>query len=83
MRDKLERYFVSFLEGLRDADPVKSEYFLPGVVESVLARGEGSVKLLPSEDRWFGVTYREDKDEVSRSIDELKKQGIYPERLWD
>ena len=83
MRDKLERYFVSFLENLKDADPVKSEYFLPGVVESVLAHGEGSVKLLPSEDRWFGVTYREDKDEVSRSIDELKIQGIYPERLWD
>ena len=82
MREKIEKYFYSFLECLNDADPIKSEYFLPGVVESVLAHGEGTVRLLPSEDRWFGVTYREDKEEVSRSIEDLKKQGLYPERLW-
>ena len=82
MKDIAKDGFVSFLDALDNADPVKSEYFLPSIVENAISSRKGSVKLLPTEDRWFGVTYREDREEVSRSIEELKKQGYYPGNLW-
>lgn len=81
--EELKRRFPAFLEkGLRE-DPLKCEYFLPAVVNSLLEEGRGRVSVLHSEDRWYGVTYREDKPKVVEAIRRLKEEGSYPETLWE
>ena len=81
--DELKAAFRSFLGDLPKAeDPLKAEYYLPGVVDNMLKEGRAKVRVLSSSDRWFGVTYKEDKENVKKSIQDLKNKGIYPERLW-
>lgn len=80
---ELSEGFRSFLKTEAETNPLKAEYFLPSVVDSLLKSGRASVKVLRSEDRWYGVTYRQDKQAVSDAVAGLKKQGVYPERLWD
>ena len=81
--EELRNAFRDFLGDLPKAeDPLKAECYLPGVVDRMLKEGRARVRVLSSSDRWFGVTYKEDKDNVKRSITDLKNKGIYPERLW-
>ena len=81
--EELRNAFRDFLSDLPKAeDPLKAECYLPGVVDRMLKEGRAKVRVLSSSDRWFGVTYKEDKDNVKRSITDLKNKGIYPERLW-
>ena len=81
--EELRNAFRDFLSELPKAeDPLKAECYLPGVVDKMLKEGRARVRVLSSSDRWFGVTYKEDKDNVKRSITDLKNKGIYPERLW-
>lgn len=63
-------------------NPLKSECFLPIEVDKLLKSDKATVKVLSSKDKWFGVTYKEDKPFVVESIKNLKKQGVYPEKLW-
>ena len=75
--------FPAFLDkGLKE-NPMKCEYFLPFVVDELLQEGRATVRVLRSEDKWFGVTYKEDKPQVIAAIKERKAQGLYPEKLWD
>jgi hypothetical protein len=60
----------------------KSEFYLPAAVSTMIARGEATVRVLPTESTWFGVTYREDKPRVAAAIAELVRAGRYPARLW-
>lgn len=76
----LEREFRVFLEGMHD--PMKEEFLLPTVMDDLLRRGEVSVQVLETQDKWFGVTYREDKPLVVRSFRELIDQGVYTEDLY-
>ena len=62
---------------------LKSEYLLPTIVDKCIQSGEGSVKVLPTHDKWFGVTYQEDKPTVVAAIRELIRTGKYPEKLYD
>ncbi len=79
---ELEVRFPAFLEkGLKE-NPMKCEYYLPSAVTALLTEGKADVKVLRSPDRWFGVTYKEDKETVMASIRALKADGLYPERLW-
>lgn len=64
-------------------NPQKAEYFLPFVVDAQLKAGTADVQVLKTPDRWYGVTYREDKPAVVEAIRELKKQGFYPANLWE
>ena len=64
-------------------NPLKCEYFLPEVVSSLIREGKASVKVEKSEDRWYGVTYKEDKPQVMEAIRNLKARGRYPEMLWE
>ncbi len=66
----------------RSEDPLKAECYLPKVVDSLIKEGKAAAEVLTSRDRWFGVTYKEDKPMVMSSIQELKDRGIYPERLF-
>lgn len=78
---ELETRFPQFLESSKD-NILKAEYFLPEVVGGILAEKKASCKVLTSKDRWYGVTYQEDKPFVKRAISNLIQKGIYPEKLW-
>ncbi len=73
----LEKGFSEFLS-LKHADGLKCEYYLPLAVCDMLKRGECDVKVYRSEDSWYGVTYKNDKTFVTKSIEALKKSGVYP-----
>ena len=61
---------------------LKAEFFIPKVVNTLIENGEATVKVLRSSARWFGVTYREDKERVIQSLLTLVEAGEYPARLW-
>jgi len=79
--DTLEARFAEFLGGI-SGNEVKAEFLLPEVVGSMIRENKAEVKVLTSNDRWFGVTYKEDKDMVVRSFRELYEKGYYPEQLF-
>lgn len=78
---ELEEGFVEFLKNDLPKNPLKAEYFLPFAVDALLQEGKASVQVLTSQDKWYGVTYKEDKEMVVKAISELKKQGLYPENF--
>lgn len=80
MFKELEARFPKFLEENKN-NILKAEYFLPSVVDSLIAEGKATVKVLPSHERWYGVTYKEDKPVVKEAINELVKKGVYPQCL--
>ena len=80
--DELWSRFPAFLEKNLPVNPLKCEYFLPFVVNEQLAEGSATVRVLPCEETWYGVTYHEDLESVEKAIVEMKKEGIYEEELW-
>lgn len=81
--EEVEAGFPAFLdEGLK-ANPMKCEYFLPAVVSDLLSQGKATVAVLKSGDKWYGVTYKEDKPVVMAAIKKMKEDGIYPAHLWE
>ncbi|MGM9618863.1 MAG: sugar phosphate nucleotidyltransferase [Oscillospiraceae bacterium] len=80
--DELWDRFPAFLEKNLPVNPVKCEYFLPFVVNEQLSDGSATVRVLPCEESWYGVTYREDLESVCSAIARMKAQGIYEEELW-
>lgn len=80
---ELNQRFRTFLEKNIECNPMKCEYFLPFVVDELLLEGRASVTVLKSADKWYGVTYKEDKPHVVSAIRSLKEQGLYPEKLWN
>ena len=80
--EELERGFPEFLAGLKDGD-VKSESLLPRIIDNLVMEGKARVKVLETSDRWFGVTYKEDKPAVVDSIRRLIAEGIYPKQLYE
>ncbi len=79
--DKLQEGFVEFLTRLSDQEH-KKEYLLPEFIGQLVKKGEVTVQVLKTADRWFGVTYKEDKDMVVKSVRALVDQGVYPVRLF-
>lgn len=78
----LKEKFVEFLQQINPQD-LKAEYLLPSVIDQMLQSGQAVVKVLPTPDKWFGVTYAEDKDSVVKAFCELMEAGVYGGRLWD
>lgn len=76
---ELEIGFAAFLKNDLPKNPKKAEYFLPFAVDELLQEGKASVQVLNSQDKWYGVTYKEDKEMVVNAISKLKKEGLYPE----
>ena len=64
-------------------NPMKCEYFLPSMVSDLVEEDKASVVVLSSKDKWYGVTYKEDKPVVVAAIQKLKDEGLYPEKLWE
>ena len=81
--DELKAEFPQFLKKGLTENPMKCEYFLPAVVSNLLEADRATAAVLPSEDKWYGVTYKEDKPVVVEAILNLKKEGLYPENLWE
>ena len=77
----LEDKFEEFLQNVEDGD-LKAEFLLPIIMDDLLKSGQSSVKVLSSSDRWFGVTYQEDKDSVVKAFEQLVADGVYSENLW-
>jgi hypothetical protein len=61
----------------------KAEFFIPIVADKLIKSGQASFKVIPTASKWFGVTYKEDKPIVQKSISELVANGTYPSKLWD
>ena len=78
----LESRFRTFLETDLPRNPLKAELYLPFVVNDLLKEGQVSVRVARSEDRWWGVTYQEDKLQVKAALRSLSEQGLYPTPLW-
>lgn len=80
---ELEKAVNQFFQTEVAKNPMKAECFLPIEVDKMLKKGTVTVEVLSSKDKWFGVTYKEDKPFVMQSIANLKKQGVYPKKLWE
>ena len=74
--------FKAFLKTGLEVNPMKCEYFLPTVVSNLLVADKATVQVLSSADKWYGVTYKEDKPVVVAAIKKMKETGLYPEHLW-
>ena len=77
----LEKGFTEFLSGLTEAD-IKKEYLLPDIFDMLIKNGKATIKVLETKDKWFGVTYKEDKPFVVESFKKLIADGIYNEKLF-
>ena len=80
--EELEARFPEFLSQQLPANPEKAEYLLPRTVDNLLKENLATVKILKSEDRWYGVTYAADKPMVVAALAGLQKEGKYPDGLW-
>lgn len=81
--DEIQAGFPDFLrEGLA-SNPMKCEYYLPAVVSTLLESDHATVTVLPCADKWYGVTYKEDKPVVVAAIKRMKEEGLYPAGLWE
>ena len=83
MMREIEEGFPAFLDSCLKEDPIKGEYYLPSVVDRLLHDGKADVQVLHSRDRWYGVTYQEDRETVREALQALKDKGTYPALLWD
>ena len=84
-REMLEQFtsrFAAFLDANLPVNPIKCEYFLPSVANAQIQEGLGRIRVLHTDETWYGVTYREDLESVWNAIVRMKQEGIYPERLW-
>lgn len=79
--EELEKGFPEFLDHLKEGD-VKSEYLLPRIIDNLVRSGRARVKVLDTPDKWFGVTYREDKQAVVAAVRKLIEAGVYHKNLY-
>ena len=83
MMDAFDRRFADFLRNDVPANPLKAEYYLPSVANAEMAEHGARVRLLPCEETWYGVTYREDLPTVKEAVARMKEEKIYPASLWE
>lgn len=82
MMRHLREGFPAFLRERVPQNPLKAEYFLPSVVDTRLRAGNAAVRVYTTPDKWYGVTYREDRAEVVRALKRMTEEGLYPNPLW-
>lgn len=75
-----QQYFIDFLE--KNLNEPKTEFYMPEVITRLITEENQSVPVLPTQAKWFGVTYQEDKEATSKNIDQLINEGKYPKSLW-
>ena len=77
------RLFEDFLKNAVPQNPDRAEFYLPNVPKALIAEGRARVRLLTTDEKWYGMTYREDAEKVRAAIAGMKAKGLYPEKLWD
>lgn len=82
MMDEMIDGFPAFLDRIAETDPMKGEYLLPIKVGEMLEEGKCRVRVLEATDKWYGVTYKEDKEIVMEAFRKMKAEGKYPQKLW-
>ena len=82
MFDIFDRELRVFLDGI-NANPLKGEFYLPIMADKITKEGIADITVLPVSDKWFGVTYAEDKPKVMAALKDLADKGVYAQRLWD
>ena len=80
--EEIEKGFAAFLDDALKNNPLKGEYFLPFVVQTLLTANQATVKVETSADKWYGVTYAADKPVIVAALREKTAQGLYPHSLW-
>ena len=80
--DELDKRFPAALEEILKTNPKKGEFYVPLVVGDLVEEGKAKVRILDSSDKWFGVTYKEDRPGVVAAMKEKTKNGLYPAALW-
>ena len=79
--DVLEEYFRDFLADEK-TDLIKNEFLVPVLIDRLIREEKASVKILPTDEKWIGITYREDIEKAQAEFRKMSEAGIYPERLW-
>ena len=79
--DYSEVVFKEFLDGALASGNLKAEFFIPYIVDKLIARGQASVKVLDCDAKWFGVTYKEDRPFTVEKINALISAGVYPKKI--
>ena len=82
MMKELKKGLLEFFETTVKENPLKGEYYLPAAADRLIQEGKARVKVLTSHDRWYGVTYKEDKEDVKNALEAMKDKGMYPDKLW-
>ena len=80
--DEAQARFPAFLDDALRTNPLKAEFYLPTVVSQLLEEKKARVRVLSSKDKWYGVTYKEDKPLVVAALRALREAGVYPKELW-
>ena len=83
VKPAFEALFLDFLRRQVPANPLKAEFYLPTVPKMLIAGNEARVRLLRTDERWYGMTYSEDIEKVQKAVAEMKAEGVYPDRLWE
>ena len=78
--DYSEEAFIEFL--YRKGNELKSEFYIPTVVNKLIVDGKVSCKVLDTSSNWFGVTYVEDREQAVLKLNELVRKCVYPDSLW-
>ncbi len=79
---EIQARFPAFLENAIATNPLKSEFYLPVLVEELLREGKATVQVLRTADKWYGVTYAADKPQVVAALKAMADEGKYPDGLW-
>ena len=79
--EECKKRFPEFLKTNVPKNPEKCEFFLPSVVSELIKEGKADVKVLSNTDKWYGVTYKEDKETVVNAFRDLKATGVYPDNF--
>ena len=82
MLEEMESRFPAWLDENVAKDPLKCEYFLPLIPNLLIQEGKGSVRVLNTTERWYGVTYHADLEKVQAAIEQMRASGQYPRKLW-
>lgn len=78
-----EKGFKYFLQNDLKDNPIKAEYYIPLIVSNLINSGKGEVKVMNSKDKWYGVTYQEDRVLVKEAIEKMINEGKYEKNLWE
>lgn len=80
--EEIDRRFAPWLDETLPVNPLKGEYFLPLIPNALIHEGKGSVRVLSTHEKWYGVTYHDDMPKLSTALAGMRADGVYPEGLW-